>query len=89
MLVFAPTDVTDPGLPARVADFAARGARVFAAADAPMAGATMLPVAAPVHPVVDAIGRIVSFYRLADELARARGHDPDRPPHLNKVTETR
>jgi glucosamine--fructose-6-phosphate aminotransferase (isomerizing) len=29
-----------------------------------------------------------SFYPLADALARARGRDPDRPPHLRKVTET-
>ena len=29
-----------------------------------------------------------SFYRMATELAFARGFDPDRPPHLHKVTET-
>ena len=29
-----------------------------------------------------------SFYRMANALALARGRDPDRPPHLNKVTET-
>ena len=31
---------------------------------------------------------IQSFYRLANALAVARGLDPDRPPHLRKVTET-
>ena len=31
---------------------------------------------------------IQSFYRLANALAFARGRDPDRPPHLRKVTET-
>ena len=31
---------------------------------------------------------IQSFYRLANALAIARGYDPDRPPHLRKVTET-
>jgi glucosamine--fructose-6-phosphate aminotransferase (isomerizing) len=31
---------------------------------------------------------IQSFYRLANALAIARGLDPDRPPHLRKVTET-
>ena len=29
-----------------------------------------------------------SFYRMANALAVARGLDPDRPPHLRKVTET-
>ena len=29
-----------------------------------------------------------SFYPLVDAVARARGRDPDRPPHLSKVTET-
>ncbi len=29
-----------------------------------------------------------SFYPLAEAVARARGRDPDRPPHLRKVTET-
>jgi glucosamine--fructose-6-phosphate aminotransferase (isomerizing) len=31
---------------------------------------------------------IQSFYRMASALALARGHNPDSPPHLNKVTET-
>jgi len=31
---------------------------------------------------------IQGFYRLAEAVARARGLDPDRPPHLQKVTET-
>ena len=31
---------------------------------------------------------IQSFYRAAEALAVARGRDPDRPPHLSKVTET-
>jgi glucosamine--fructose-6-phosphate aminotransferase (isomerizing) len=31
---------------------------------------------------------IQSFYRMATALAVARGFNPDKPPHLNKVTET-
>ena len=31
---------------------------------------------------------VQSFYRLANAVAVARGLDPDRPPHLQKVTET-
>jgi glucosamine--fructose-6-phosphate aminotransferase (isomerizing) len=32
--------------------------------------------------------QIQSFYRAAVALSAARGCDPDRPPHLAKVTET-
>jgi glutamine---fructose-6-phosphate transaminase (isomerizing) len=31
---------------------------------------------------------VQSFYLLVEAVARARGRDPDRPPHLNKVTST-
>jgi glucosamine--fructose-6-phosphate aminotransferase (isomerizing) len=40
------------------------------------------------HPVVQPILLIQSFYRLVEALARARGMDPDKPPHLSKITET-
>jgi glucosamine--fructose-6-phosphate aminotransferase (isomerizing) len=29
-----------------------------------------------------------AFYRVAEAVAGRRGRDPDRPPHLKKVTET-
>jgi hypothetical protein len=46
------------------------------------------PLAAPGHGAVDFEER-VNFRRLHDyRLARARGCDPDRPPHLMKVTAT-
>jgi glutamine---fructose-6-phosphate transaminase (isomerizing) len=32
---------------------------------------------------------VQSFYRLVNALAVRRGFDPDHPPMLNKVTETR
>jgi glucosamine--fructose-6-phosphate aminotransferase (isomerizing) len=39
-------------------------------------------------PVLEPIAYALSFYRLANDLALARGLDPDRPPHLRKITET-
>jgi glucosamine--fructose-6-phosphate aminotransferase (isomerizing) len=68
------------------AAFAGRGARVIGAGigDAPGLG---LPALAA-HPAVQPLLLIQSFYRLANALAVARGRDPDRPPHLAKVTET-
>lgn len=49
--------------------------------------ATVLPTIAA-NPVLEPILFIQSFYRMAEALSRARGLDPDSPPHLNKVTET-
>jgi len=40
------------------------------------------------HPALQPILFLQSFYRMAECLSRARGMDPDHPPHLNKVTET-
>ena len=50
------------------------------------AGGDLPAIAA--HPVIEPILMIQSFYRMASALALARGHNPDSPPHLNKVTET-
>ena len=40
------------------------------------------------EPVIEPLLAIQSFYAMTNALALARGLDPDRPPHLNKVTET-
>ena len=40
------------------------------------------------HPAIEPMLMAQSFYRLANALALARGRDPDRPPHLSKITET-
>jgi glucosamine--fructose-6-phosphate aminotransferase (isomerizing) len=39
-------------------------------------------------PATDAIAMLVPAYRLIEQVARAKGFDPDRPPHLSKVTRT-
>ena len=64
--------------------FAARGARV-------MGAGVPAPVTLPVieaDPAMQPILLAQSFYRLANRVALLRGRDPDRPPHLRKVTET-
>lgn len=40
------------------------------------------------HPALEPLLALQSFYPFASSLARARGRDPDAPPHLKKVTET-
>ena len=71
-------------------DFAARGARVWLATAEPeeIPGVTLLP-ALPADEVLAPLLRIASFYRMVNGLALARGHDPDTPPYLAKVTRTR
>ncbi|MDE2182927.1 MAG: SIS domain-containing protein [Alphaproteobacteria bacterium] len=43
---------------------------------------------APAHPALQPVLFLQSFYRMAESLSRARGLNPDQPPHLNKITET-
>lgn len=85
VLVFAQNDETGPGVRRMAHDMAARGARVLMAAPGGDGGA--LPALAG-DPALEPMLMIQSFYRMANALSIARGHDPDRPPHLNKVTET-
>lgn len=88
LLVFRQNDESAPGIDALVADALANGARVLVAASSePPAGADHLFVPAA-ESVLAPIAAIQSFYRAAETLSRLRGFDPDRPPHLNKVTET-
>ena len=90
VLALAPLDIARTGLRERLADFAARGARVIAAGPAEdVAPAELsLPACTAAHPLIGALAHIQSFYGLAEALSRARGCDPDAPPHLNKVTRT-
>ncbi|MGE5562046.1 MAG: SIS domain-containing protein [Bacillota bacterium] len=86
-LIFSQSDETGQMVEATATALADRGAHVFlAGAEAP--GATSLPTVR-CTPLLEPILQVQSFYRAANALALARGLDPDRPPHLAKVTETR
>lgn len=66
--------------------FSARGAQVMHSG-LNFDGGVDLPCL-EADPRVQPILQVQSFYRFCEELARARGFDPDRPPYLNKVTQT-
>ncbi len=85
VLVFAPRGPAHAGLVALADDLRARGAQVLFAGD----GGDALPLVSAAAPELDPLCAIQSFYVLAEALARARGRDPDAPPHLSKVTRTR
>jgi glutamine---fructose-6-phosphate transaminase (isomerizing) len=87
LLVFAPRGPAQPGLLELAQAMRARGARVLLAAPSGVAGAT-LPLVESSVAELDPVCAIQSFYPMVEALARARGSDPDRPPHLQKVTRT-
>jgi glucosamine--fructose-6-phosphate aminotransferase (isomerizing) len=86
VLAFVQHDETRADVEALASDLAGIGARVLLAGSA-IPGAVALP-AIRTHPAIEPLLMIQSFYRFANALAFARNRDPDRPPHLKKVTET-
>ena len=88
LIVFAPRGPAQAGLLATAHDFRAQGARVLLAAPEELPGVNLPLVPAP-HPDLDTVTAIQSFYPMVEALSRARGLDPDHPPHLSKVTRTR
>jgi glucosamine--fructose-6-phosphate aminotransferase (isomerizing) len=87
LLVLAPRGPAQAGLLTLAQDMRERGARVLLAAPAGSAGA-QLPLVTTGHEDLDPIAVVQSFYLMVEALARARGRDPDAPPHLSKVTRT-
>ena len=87
VLAFAQGDETREGVEAATAAAAAQGAPVLKAGGAAQRGVVSLPTE-PACAVLEPIAYALSFYRLVNALALARGLDPDLPPHLSKITET-
>ena len=77
-----------PGLVDLIATLAERRVPVIAAGPAAGGGVLRLPFDAALSPFTMPIALLQSFYPLVERVARARGRDPDAPPHLKKVTET-
>jgi glutamine---fructose-6-phosphate transaminase (isomerizing) len=87
VLAFAARDAAEASMVEITDRLAGQGARAFITSDR-AAAATVLPFAAAQHPLTDALALIASFYGFVEALSRHRGFDPDRPPHLRKVTQT-
>jgi glucosamine--fructose-6-phosphate aminotransferase (isomerizing) len=84
VLAFVPSDESRSGVEEMVAALRAEDATVLAIGGA---GRDALPIV-DCHKLLLPLAQIQALYRLADRLAALRGHDPDAPPHLAKVTET-
>ena len=86
LLVFRQSDETETSIDEAIADMRKRGADIFVAGGE-AEDAVLLPSPRH-HPAIEPMLQIQSFYRAAANLSVRRGFDPDRPPHLAKVTET-
>ena len=87
ILMFATRGPAMADLIATAAEMRKMGATVFLMATDGSVGADLvLPGAA--DPWLDPLVIIQAFHLAAERIARARGLDPDSPPHLNKVTLT-
>ena len=85
VLLFRSEDATDVSVVEAARRLRAQGAAVMMAGGG-YPGA--LPVPRAPHPALAPILQIQAFYRMAEALASDRGHDPDRPLHVQKVTHT-
>ena len=87
VLVFAPRGPAQEGLLEVADELRSRGARVLVAAPG-ATPRTSLPITETGAAELDPISILQSFYPMVEALSRARGLDPDRPRHLNKITRT-
>jgi glucosamine--fructose-6-phosphate aminotransferase (isomerizing) len=87
VLALAARDAAEASVAEVAERLAGQGARVFITS-VNAQSAERLPFAASGHPITDSLALIVTFYGFVESLSRRRGFDPDRPPHLKKVTET-
>jgi len=87
ILAFAPRGPVQHDLVAVVSEMRAFGASVFLIATEKVEGADLV-IPAPGDPWLDPLVMIQVFHLAVEQLAQARGMNPDHPPHLDKVTLT-
>ncbi len=89
IIAFMPQDEAREGMGDTLLRLTDMGARVLIVDVASEDGPALLAAADVGHPQLAPIAMIHRFYRLAEFCSRRLGRDPDNPPHLRKVTETR
>ncbi|HSF92422.1 MAG TPA: aminotransferase, partial [Paracoccaceae bacterium] len=87
VIALTAADQAESSLVGVAEQIASKGASVFVTSETSK-GASNLPTARTAHPLTDPISLIVSFYAMVEQVALARGINPDEPRHLKKVTET-
>lgn len=86
-LIFAPPGKAQAGLIELAEAFRGMGGQVLLAADEQVASRDLTLIDAGCD-ALQGMVTIASFYIMVEALARARGLNPDEPPHLQKVTQT-
>ncbi len=87
VIAVAADDAAEDSLAGTADALAGKGTRVFAKTDR-VSAASRLPHVHTGHWLTDPVAAIVSFYGMVENVAVARGINPDAPRHLRKVTET-
>jgi len=87
VLALRPRDAAYESMGDVVTRLGAVGGQVFVA-ESGAAGTGRLPFRPSGDALLDPLAMLLSFYGVAERVARARGHDPDKPTKLRKVTET-
>ncbi len=87
LLIYALGDAASADALELAESLAGTGPTCLVVSAQPGAGRRLL-LPPPLHPLLDPIVAIQAFYPLAATLAAVRGHDPDRPRGLQKVTRT-
>jgi glucosamine--fructose-6-phosphate aminotransferase (isomerizing) len=88
VVVFSQHDEAYQSVADLISALVARDVPVVSAGPTPGGGCLSLPCDPSINPFATPIALAQSFYLLAEAISRARGRDPDAPPHLRKVTET-
>jgi glucosamine--fructose-6-phosphate aminotransferase (isomerizing) len=88
VIAFMPQDSARAGMAETLARLARMGARTIVV-DAAPAPEAALTVPAAAHPLLTPMIMLHRFYGVVEACSRHLGRDPDNPPHLAKVTETR
>lgn len=83
VLALRPNDETSSGVDELIQDLT-RDTRPFVAGGPH----STLPWIGDDHPACDSIAMLLPAYRAIESAVCRRGWDPDRPPHLSKVTQT-
>lgn len=89
VLCFMPQDAAREGVSETLRRLTAMGADVFVVDAVASSSESTLVVPAADHPQLTPIVMLHRFYSLVEACARSLGRDPDNPPHLRKVTETK
>jgi glutamine---fructose-6-phosphate transaminase (isomerizing) len=88
VLLVPPRDAAAAGIREQIAEFRSHGALTIVAGEG-FGGDIVLPMDENLAAEVLPIAAVQSFYMLVNAVAIARNRNPDQPPYLQKVTDTR